>query len=572
MTATTRITTDGSAGSAVGRMPAALVPTAHRPLVWRCLIAVLAVLVLWFALLEQRALWEPDEGRYAEIAREMLTTGDWITPRLNDLLYFEKPPLQYWATAAAYELFGVHHWTARLWSVVTGLAGLLLVFYGGLRLRSRRAGVYAALMLASSLLYFALAHLNTLDMGFTLFVNVAVFGLAFSLQPRAVAARDGLWIYVAWFAAGLAVLSKGLAGLALPLGTLVLYSILYRDHTIWRRLSALKGFALFVLVSAPWFIAVARVNPDFASFFFVHEHLTRYLTTEHHRAAPWWFFVPILALGALPWTVPMLRGWWRALRAPRQGSFSPFAFLAVFALVVFVFFSASGSKLPSYIVPLFPALAVLAARYLCEAAPAAIAREVFWPTLIMGVLMLAAPYAGVLHPSGGEPWPEDARLLCGIAAGLWVAGATFSAWAFRRARIEAAVIVLALTLMAAHQIVFVGAERIAPAKSSLALARQMKPYLDDATRVYAVQTYPQSLPVYLGRTVTLVNVRGELDFGLTHAPRKGIPTIAAFREIWDAERDALAVMPKTTYADLVRSGIPMRLIAEDAERVAVLRP
>src|SRR5215212_6669994 len=102
--------------------------------VWLWMAAAVILLVLWFALLEKRALWDPDEGRYAEIPREMVASGDWLTPRLNDLLYFEKPPLQYWATAVAYELMGQHNWTARLWSALTGLAGVLLVFYAGRRL------------------------------------------------------------------------------------------------------------------------------------------------------------------------------------------------------------------------------------------------------------------------------------------------------------------------------------------------------------------------------------------------------------------------------------------------------
>jgi hypothetical protein len=197
---------------------------------------------------------------------------------------------------------------------------------------------------------------------------------------------------------------------------------------------------------------------------------------------------------------------------------------------------------------------------------------VFWPTIAVAVFLLAVPYSAVLH-TGGAEGVADVKLWCWVAAALWAAGATLSWWAFKGgARIEAAVIAIALPLMAAHQVVFVGAERVAPAKSSLALAQQMKPHLDDATRVYVLQIYPQSLPVYLGRTVTLVNFRGELDFGLAHEPRKGIPTIEAFREVWSAERDAVAVMKKTMYADLLQSGVPMRFIAEDAQRIAVRRP
>ncbi|MFZ1547852.1 MAG: glycosyltransferase family 39 protein, partial [Candidatus Nitrotoga sp.] len=114
---------------------------------------LLMVAVIWFGTLEYRKLIKPDEGRYAEIPREMVVSGDWVTPRLNDLKYFEKPPLQYWATATAYTLLGEHQWTSRLWPALTGFFGLLLVWFAGTRLFGREAGQYAALILGSSLLY-----------------------------------------------------------------------------------------------------------------------------------------------------------------------------------------------------------------------------------------------------------------------------------------------------------------------------------------------------------------------------------------------------------------------------------
>src|SRR5690242_12360570 len=162
-------------------------------------IVTLMLVVLWFAQIQQRQLLEPDEGRYAEIPREMVASGDWITPRLNDLLYFEKPPLQYWTTAAAYTVFGAHNWSARLWSALTGLAGVLFLVYAGRRLHSLRAGLVAGAMLASSMLYFGLAHLNTLDMGLAFFGEISVFALALGLRS---ARQDEMrrWILLAWCA------------------------------------------------------------------------------------------------------------------------------------------------------------------------------------------------------------------------------------------------------------------------------------------------------------------------------------------------------------------------------------
>lgn len=534
---------------------------------------ILIALALWLAGLEQRALWDPDEGRYAEIPREMVASGDWTTPRLNDLLYFEKPPLQYWATAAAYALFGQHNWTARLWVALTGLGGVLLAFYAGVRLLNLRAALYAAAVLASGVLYFGLAHINTLDMGLSFFLETVVFGFAIGLRREASAHERRLWIHVAWAAAGLAVLSKGLIGLVLPLGALVGYSLLYRDFTIWRKMSPLTGGSLLLLIAVPWFVAVARANPDFMQFFFVHEHFTRFLTTQHHREQPWWFFGPVLVLGALPWTGPMLVSMWRAL-ADREGAgFRPFGFLAVWVIVVFSFFSVSGSKLVPYILPVFPALALLGARYLDEAPLPRVSRLLCLSAMVPAVAFAVAPYAlRVLKADAAGDFAPGLEWEFFSAAALWLAGGVIVLLAARRQNRDAAVIALALAAMAAHQIALVGAAGLAPAKSTRALAQQMKPHLGVSTRVYLLQIYPQSLPVYLERTMTLVEYRGELDFGLTREPHKSVANMETFREMWPGERDAVAVMTRPMYRELSSAGLPMTVIAQDVARIAVRRP
>jgi 4-amino-4-deoxy-L-arabinose transferase-like glycosyltransferase len=130
-----------------------------------------------------------------EIPREMVVTGDWTTPRLNDLKYFEKPPLQYWATAVAYEVFGEHQWTSRIWAALTGFAGILLAWFTGTRLFGRQAGIYAALLLGSSMLYAMMAHINTLDMGVTFFLTLGIVGLLLGQGGRTEKQRN--WMLVA---------------------------------------------------------------------------------------------------------------------------------------------------------------------------------------------------------------------------------------------------------------------------------------------------------------------------------------------------------------------------------------
>lgn len=217
----------------------------------RALFVLLAVFtVAWFGTLEYRKLIKPDEGRYAEIAREMAVSGDFVTPRLNGIKYFEKPPLQYWATAAAFKAFGEQEWTARLWAGTTGFLCVLLVFFTGRRLFGRDAGLFAAAAAASSLLFLLIGHINTLDMGLTFFLQLALSGFLFA-QQEATPERARGWMLVTWAALALAVLSKGLVSLVLPGAALAAYSLAGRDFSPWRHLHVARGLPLFLLVAAP---------------------------------------------------------------------------------------------------------------------------------------------------------------------------------------------------------------------------------------------------------------------------------------------------------------------------------
>src|SRR4051812_46746711 len=251
-------------------------PDGYSPSV-RALLALVFTLA-WFSTLEYRKLIKPDEGRYAEISREMTVTGDWITPRLNGIKYFEKPPLQYWATAAAFSAFGLNEWTARLWSAITGFAGVLLVFYTGRRLFAPTSGVIAAMALGTSLWYLVIGHLNTLDMGFTSFLEAAMCFFLFAQAEARASPRERYWMLAAWTAIALAVLSKGLAGIVLPAAVVIVYCAVQRTLEPLRRMHFLAGVPLFVVICAPWFIAVSLANPEFPRFFFIHEHFERFLT------------------------------------------------------------------------------------------------------------------------------------------------------------------------------------------------------------------------------------------------------------------------------------------------------
>jgi 4-amino-4-deoxy-L-arabinose transferase-like glycosyltransferase len=540
---------------------------------WWCLLLMVAV--IWFGTLEYRKLIKPDEGRYAEIPREMIVSGDWVTPRLNDLKYFEKPPLQYWATATAYTVFGEHQWTSRLWPALTGFCGLLLVWFAGTRLFGRKAGQYATLILGSSLLYVAIGHINTLDMGVTFFLTLGIVGLLLGQQAEADTRTRRNWLYCAWAALGLAVLSKGLIGLVLPAAALVIYSVLQRDLTPWKRLNLVTGLLMFLLVTAPWFILVMKANPEFFERFFIYEHYTRFSTKDLGRYQPWYYFIPILLAGMLPWTILMfdtlLRTWKGSAYIGK--AFNPERFLLIWVVFIYAFFSVSGSKLPSYLLPIFPALALLMGKRLAEMRE----RVLLWqiaPVLLVPVVTLGfAPFTELLAESPLKiEMYRDYATWAVVAALVLLFGLISGMVLLTRQKKSLAVLVVALSSLIGVQIVLSGHNTVARWRSAYHIAESIRPYVKPDIPLYSVGTYEQTLPFYLKRTFTLVDYQNEMAFGIMQEPQRWIPDIASFAKIWDKQPAALAIMPVQLYPQLTQQGLAMKIIFEDTQHIVVIKP
>ena len=521
-----------------------------------------------------RALAHPDEGRYAELSREMAASGDWVTPRLNGIKYFEKPPLQYWAGAAAMRAFGEEPFAARLYVNVAAVLTLLLVAYTGSRLGPPGAGLAAVLALAASPYFVALGGVVTLDMGLTLWTT-ATF-CAFVLAQAAPEGSPGRrrWLLAAWAAMALAVLSKGLVGVLLPAATLVLHCLLRRDAQPLLRLEWGYGLIVFLAIAAPWFVAVAFANPEFVRFFFVHEHFQRFLTTGHGREEPWWYFLPIVAAGFLPWMLalaPAAFHAWRVEQVARAGR--PLRLALLWTTFAVVFFSLSGSKLPTYVLPVFPPLALVLGRYLVDA-PAPRLAAWLAPTALAAVALAVAAWhapAGARDAwTGGiylqaRPW-----LLAGAAALL--AGTLAGAMWLRRGQRWLGLAVVALGVVAMADFAEEAYERLSPRQSGLHLAERLRPHVTPATRLYSVRIYDQTLPFYLRRPLTLVAYTDEFATGLAAEPAKGIARIEDFPAAWLEPGEAVAIMHPDTYPVLRAQGLPMQVLHEDPRRVLVRKP
>jgi 4-amino-4-deoxy-L-arabinose transferase-like glycosyltransferase len=344
---------------------------------------------LFFVGLGRLPLLEPDEGRNAEVSREMLVLHDWVTPHYDHLTYVDKPAFLFWMTAGAFRCFGVSEWSARFPSALLGLATAVLVWAMARRMSGKAIGVRAAVIFATSPLVFWLARFVVFDVPLTFFVTVAMYCLWLNSENS----FTRPWLDGAAFAAmGIATLIKGPVGFLLPLLTLVVYEALRRRLGALKKLHWGLGWIVFFAITLPWFIEVSIRNPGFPKYAFWNESLGRFFAGVYmHRSEGPWYYIPVYFFGFFPWSFFLLFAGWthrRRLRAIWQESRSAELFLLSWASVVFVFFSISHSKLPGYVLPGIVPLSILLAMVWPEAEHASASRIPDWLTAGFAIMIL----------------------------------------------------------------------------------------------------------------------------------------------------------------------------------------
>ncbi len=452
-------------------------------------------------------LWERDEGRYADVAREMIARHDFVTPRIDGAVFLDKPPLVYWVTAASLAIWGPGETGARFGQLLFAAGILLVTRRIGVLLFERRRANLALLVLASCAGFFAASHVLTLDLGLTFCVSLTL--LLFLRGCRAGSA--GRRAYLGMFAAAAGgVLAKGPIGAVLPVLTIASFLTLRRE---WRRVRELPwatGVPLFLLIVAPWFIAVSIANPEFPSYFFVHEHLERFSTTVHRHGGAWYYYLAVAAAGLLPWSLFIPLSLLRGLRsangfAATLRQEAP-AFLWSWVIPGLVFFSASQSKLPLYVLPLFPAAALLFAGSLDGTPPRS-----EWPAaLVLGppalLILLSAGGLWIRHGGRGPTARAGFVLpLCLLVAGLALGGIVLGSFLLRRGRRAAGLVVAVFVWMAASAAALTAVSRVNffnPTKHFAAIVREEA---RAGEQVFAYQCYLRGLPFYLQQTVGLVS-------------------------------------------------------------------
>lgn len=318
-----------------------------------------AIFVLSYQL-GSAALFEPDEGRNSEKAREILLLSDWITPHENFHPVLDKPIFFYWLIALSYKLFGISEWAARLPSALAALGCVALVYFFARAHWGKAQALWSGLILLTCVEFFTLARVVIFDMPLTFFLTLALcafYGASHSDNVR----HRRMLCFLMYSAIGAATLIKGLIGIVVPGMVLFCYLSLTQQWSIMRRIYLVPGALLFLAIVLPWYLQVGARHEGYLRYFFWDEHFGRFASDEFDRTQPWYYFILVGLIGFFPWTLlwPFVVSSFR-----RRACDDKTLFLLLWTGLPFLFFSASKSKLPHYILPIFPALAILTASQL----------------------------------------------------------------------------------------------------------------------------------------------------------------------------------------------------------------
>lgn len=468
----------------------------------------IAFVILYFCNIGGYGLMNPDEGRYAEIPREMLESGDFLTPRLNHVLYFEKPPLYYWFTAASFSVFGQNEFAARFTSVIMGLMSIFLTWFVARKFEDENTANLSTVILGTSGLFFALSRVNIIDMTLSALLTLALFSFYIFYKEN-----KKRWLYIFYIVLALATLSKGLIGIVLPGGVIFFFMLFTRDFKILKRLFLTPAILVFFLVCVPPFYMICKKNPDFFYFFFIQEHFLRYATKMHDRYEPFWFFIPVIIGGLFPWTLGLFVNVKNYLSKQQIN-----LYLILWVVIITLFFSASSSKLIPYILPVFPPLAILIAKNILALKDyAKITKIWLWIFTVLTVILCISAilifngFISLKRINEALVYKTPVTLICTLCFVFCI-----SFWVYRKQAKKMLIVhsIFAFCFLAVSLPFF---SALATQRSTKTLSKMLKPLLQPQDIVLHFQTYKQDMPFYTKHRIAIYNREGELAFGRSKA-------------------------------------------------------
>jgi 4-amino-4-deoxy-L-arabinose transferase-like glycosyltransferase len=481
---------------------------------------ILVLAVIWFALffeLGRLPLIQPDEGRNAEVAREMNESGAWISPSYDGMVYLDKPAFYFKAVALSLAAFGDNETAARLPSALFALAMLAIVFAYCRHAYGARCAVMAVIIIATMPLFVINARTVIFDIALAFFESAAIFAGFLAEECEGKSRRN--WYLLGALSAGLATLVKGPVGFLIPGLVLFVFNRVEGRRGVWKRFFAPLNLLVFFGVTLPWFIGLSLQHPDFPYYGLVEESFHRFTTTSFHRAQPFYFYALIVAGLFLPWSLILPEAAVAAWKNKKAMS-SADRLCLTWAIVVVVFFSLSKSKLPGYILTATVACGILTARFFeraMENPGNKAARIIFRAAAILAalsflaaiVVIVASPLMSLLAGPFGISVADAAALGRHFTASIILLIVLAALGLLSRYRRDAGLCFLffAICPLLVFTMNLGTAEVIFNAKSGRELSKTI-PALPPGTRLVFLECFPSDLPFYLERTVTVITKDG----------------------------------------------------------------
>jgi 4-amino-4-deoxy-L-arabinose transferase-like glycosyltransferase len=474
----------------------------------RDIVSIVVCLGIFYALwIGSHALISPDEGRYSEVAREMVASGDYVTPRLNGVAFLDKPALYYWLQASAIQVFGLKEWALRLWPATLGIICTLMTYIAGRLIFTRRTGIISAIILATSPLYYGGSHYANLDLEVASLVSDSLLCFIAAMQVTGSRLKNGL-LMAAYVFAGLAALTKGLIGIVFPAMIIGAWIVILNRWNILTKMRLFTGAIIFFSITAPWYFLVQKANPEFLHYFFVTQQVSRFLTTqEFNSKAAVWFYIPIVLLGFFPWSVFLFQAAIRNIKLIWQNRQQHAAelFLLLWLVIIFTFFSVPLSKTVGYILPIFPACALIVGNYLNTFWDSAKAKGINTGIIIyaiMACLLSAFIFAAPLWSDKLETPVGFLPYLQGMAVILLIT--LFGCLSFLRRKNLLPLFSTFTVSVIAMLLIFINSTPTINEKSIKPLAMELKSQLNSNDEVVVFYKYYHDLPIYLERRITIV--------------------------------------------------------------------
>lgn len=485
------------------------------------LIILLFSYVFFFYGMGEYSLKEPDEGRYAEIPREMIELNDYTVPHLNYVRYFEKPPLFYWTVAASYKLFGVNEWSFRFANAFSAFLCMLSLYIFVRRWFGERAAFLSSIVLISSFGFFSMARIVTIDMFFTLWLSLSLFCFLGYYKEK-----KPLFIYFFYVFLAFATLSKGIVAIILLIVTIIIFLLIEKKTSFVKEMQIIKGIIIYGVIALPWFIAISLKESEFFYFFVIDQHFLRFFTAKHKRTGSLFYFLPVLIGGMFPWSILIPRSiisLWKK---------SEIRLFLIWSGIVLLFFSVSKSKLPPYILPVFPPLAIVigcffddiwdrvaeitleAAIYIIIFILFAITPFLFWNTTVIGWISQISTEAIYVFQS------LKVVLICVSILSTIIVFALF----FRKFITYASLFLIlsSFSFLFVSLLMVLNIKTIDSLNSTKGLSNTINRNIREGDLLINYGAYDQTLPFYTRRNVVIAAYKGELEMGSKYEDAKHI--------------------------------------------------